>query len=119
MIGRILVCLLLSGCAPSPWKQLSKGVPTEDLLRSQTAAAEDLRLHPPPPERMPDAASAAAPARLFARLPNPTFTLYFSARLSEDSVIPPYHTRFHLYAPPSPWALPGEAPPHCTGCANP
>lgn len=107
----LLPATLLVGCAPSPWKQLSQGERTEDLLQALAPPLAEESVSSPQPEM--DWLPQKTPAP-FRRLPNPDFVLYFLPRLAENSIVPAYQTRLHLYLPPAPWALPGEAV--CAGC---
>lgn len=113
--------LLLSGCAPSPWKWLNTGAPTEELMRAGLAPIAEL----PTPEGDDTTSlqSTTTPcttltARLDGepkRLPNPSFTLHIARRVLGQSLIPAYQTHFHLYLPPTPWALPEEVGDCSTG----
>lgn len=108
----LLLIALLAGCAPSPWKQLSQGRPTEDLLKALISPDESFRR---PIRDDGHHGSRQGDAAAFRRLPNPGFVLYLMPRLVGDSIVPGYQTRFQLYLPPAPWALPTEVA-ACTGC---
>lgn len=109
------LALLLASCSPSPWKQLSRGQTTEELL---TAGVTPEQLQRPLPEAAALPQDDALPqkdlpqedALEFRRLPNPEFILYLRPRLAGDTLVPAYQTRFSLYPSPAGWVLPGDAP---------
>ena len=111
-IGAVALMLAAAGCSPSPWKLLTSGAETADLL--QSAASPD-RVQPPAIKGM------NLPACASGRLANPVFELYIAARIAGQSRVPAYRTEFHLYPPPTPWALPEEqtATAFCAGDAVP
>ena len=104
LLAAPLLALALVGCAPPAFKELGKGVPTAELLLAANTS-----------RTAPSARLCRTQSGHPQRLPNPEFALHIAARLAGDSLVPAYSTSFHLYEPPTPWALPAEQ--DCVGAA--